>query len=398
MREHVALPDTRSMIEEKTGRTGPSAKLRLWIRTLKGRVRLLFAVAIGLPLLLSGGTAAANVCERIRADIANLPRVVVDTTSARKYAGAIARQNIQLRKAKSDQRRLGCSSGSIIVVGGANAAACGTLETVIGKMERNLQILDRKRREFAGGTSSQGKRSRLLAALETNGCNADDARIVPVAVTETLRTPDETRTLPLGTTPEGNEQLRLRSLGGGSGHGNLRTVCVRTCDGGFFPISSGATPLDFRRDQKVCDMMCPQTQTELFYQSMTSGQETDQMTSTVTGRPYFELQNAFSYRTRDLSKQGACGCNLSAYYQEMIKREKAMKGDATQTAKTGETTEDSSAITTIRALPKREFTPAKVEDRNYDPANSKVRTVGPVFLPANESAIDLGRPADAGVN
>lgn len=399
MRERVAIPDIRPMIIGRhNGRSRRSIRTSLWTRILKLRVRLLFAVAIGLPLLLSGGTAAANMCERIQAELANLPKVVVDTASARKYAGAIARQNIQLRKAKSDQRRLGCSSGSIIVVGGANADACDTLEAVVGKMERNLQILDGKRREFTGGTSSQGQRNRLLAALETNGCNDGEARIMPVAATETLRTPDETHTLPLGTTPEGNEQLQLRSLGGGSGHGNLRTVCVRTCDGGFFPISSGATPLDFRRDQKVCEMMCPQTQTELFYQSMTSGQETDQMTSTVTGRPYFELQNAFSYRTRDLSKQGACGCNLSAYYQEMIKREKAMKGEATQTATTGETNEDRGSITTIRTLPKKEFTPAKVEDRNYDPANSKVRTVGPVFLPANESAIDLGRPADAGVN
>lgn len=370
-------------------------------RNLKGRVRLLFAIVTGLPLLLSGGTAAANVCERLQAELTNLPKIVVDTSSARKYAGAIARQNIQLRKAKSDQRRLGCSSGSIIVVGGVNADACTTLSTVIGKMERNLGILDKKRREFAGGVSSSGTRNRLLASLEANGCN--DAKVVPVAATETLRTLDDTRTLPLGTTPDGSERLELRSLGGGSGHGNLRTVCVRTCDGGFFPISSGASPMDFRRDQKVCAMMCPQTETELFYQSMSGGQETEQMTSTVTGRGYVELPNAFSYRTRDLSKPGACGCNLSAYYQEMIKREKAMKGNASETASTGDTNEqDNGSVTTIRTLPKKDETavktPAKVEDRDYDPAKSKVRTVGPVFLPENSSAIDLGRPADADVN
>jgi hypothetical protein len=364
---------------------------------LKRRASLLFAVATGLPLFFFGGTAAANVCERIQAELANLPRVLVDTSSARKYAGAIARQNIQLRKAKGDQRRLGCSGGSIIVVGGPNAEACDTLSTVIGKMERNLQILDRKRREFAGGTSTDGKRKRLLASFETNGCN-DEAKVMPVAATETLRTPDDTRSLPLGTMPDGSGRLELRSLGGSNGHGNLRTVCVRTCDGGFFPISSGATPLDFRRDQQVCTMMCPQTETELFYQSMTNGQETDQMTSTVTGRPYYELQNAFAYRTRDLSKPGACGCNLSAYYQEMIKREKALKGDPGQAANDG----DAGSITRIDTLPKKVETavktPVKIGERDYDPATSKVRTVGPVFLPANQSAIDLGRPTDAGVN
>ena len=42
--------------------------------------------------------------------------------------------------------------------------------------------------------------------------------------------------------------------------------------------------------------------------------------------------------------------------------------------------------------------PVRIQERDYDPIKNKVRTVGPVFLPANESAIDLGRPADAGVN
>ena len=331
------------------------------------------------------------MCERLQRDLSNLPRILVDTAGARKYASAIERQKIQLRKAKSDQRRLGCSSGSIIVIGGANAKACGTLASVIGRMERNLQVLDRKRREFAGGAPSGGQRKRLLAALDANGCN-DRAAIVPVAAARISRTPtEETRTLPLGATPEGGGRLELRSLGGSSGHGNLRTVCVRTCDGGFFPISSGATPLDFRRDQKVCAMMCPETETQLFYQSMTNGQETGQMTSTVTGRAYQDLPNAFAYRSRDLSKPGSCGCNLSAYYQEMIKREKAAKGG-----------EPESAVTTIETRPKKEETtvktPARIEERVYDPAKSKVRTVGPAFLPENESAIDLGRPADAGVN
>ncbi|MCJ8148831.1 DUF2865 domain-containing protein [Shinella sedimenti] len=362
---------------------------------MKRRSRFLFAVATGLSLLSSGGTAAADVCQRLKAELASLPKVVVDTSNARKYASAIARQNIQLRQAKSDQRRLRCSSGSIIVIGGANADACATLATVIGKMEQNLQILDSKRRELSGGGASKARRNRLISSLETEGCN--DAKVTPVAATERLRTLDETRTLPLGTAPEGSDRLQLRSLGGNAGHGNLRTVCVRTCDGGFFPISSNASPMDFRRDQQVCAMMCPQTETELYYHAMGRGQETEQMTSTVSGRTYVELQNAFAYRTRDLSKPGACGCNLSAYYQEMIKREKAARGEmTTETAPDG----GSGSVTTIQTQPRKDEAKvsAKAEERDYDPSKHKVRTVGPAFLPENESAIDLGRPAGADVN
>lgn len=380
---------------------------------MRPRARLFIAVLAGLPFLSAGSAAAASgTCERLRAELANLPRIVADTASARKYAGAIASQNIQLRKARSDMNRFGCGSRSVTVIGGRNAEACGTLAAVIGKMERNLKILDQKRRQYAAGVSTNGARNRLLAALGANGCNGEDpAQVMPAAATETLRTlGDEERSgLFQGVLPEGGERLGLLSPGRG-GHGNLRTVCVRTCDGGFFPISSGATPLDFRRDQKVCAMMCPQTETELFYHSLTGGQETGDMTSTVTGRPYSTLPNAFAYRTRDLSKPGTCGCDLSAYYQEMIRREKALAATDEATARTdGGKDRDraaSGSITDIRTLPRdtlplEEAVTAKAPvraERVYDPASSKVRVVGPLFLPADESAIDLGRPADAGVN
>ena len=359
---------------------------------------------IGLPLLLAGGTAvAAGTCERLQAELANLPRIVADTASARKYASAIAHQNIQLRKARSDLARFGCGSRSVTVIGGNNVEACQTLTTVIGKMEQNLRILDRKRRDFSAGTSTSGSRARLLAALDANGCN-DAARVMPAAASETLRTvrEDERSRALFGMMPEGGERLGLR-LPGTTGQGSLRTVCVRTCDGGFFPISSGATPLDFRRDQKVCAMMCPQTETELFYHTLTGAQDTGDMTSTVTGRPYSTLKNAFAYRTRDLSKPGACGCDLSAYYQEMIRREKALKGESQTAAHGGTAHRDTGSITDIRttlpiAKTVAEKPAPRIAERDYDPASSKVRVVGPVFLPAGESAIDLGRPADAGLN
>jgi hypothetical protein len=83
----------------------------------------------------------------------------------------------------------------------------------------------------------------------------------------------------------------------------------------------------------------------------------------------------------------------------MIKRQKAMKGETAST--TEETLPETGSITTITTRQTKQETaktPAKIEDRVYDPARHKVRTVGPAFLPENESAIDLGRPADAGVN
>src|SRR5690606_35851740 len=142
-----------------------------------------------------------------------------------------ARQNIQLRKAKDDMRRYGCTNGSIIVFGGRNAEACDTLASVTDRMQRNLQVLDSKRRELTSNVSTNGRRAQLLAALDAGGCN-ETAAIMPTTATETLRTlaDDEDTSRAFGILPEGNQRFGLRALGAASGRGNLRTVCVRTCD------------------------------------------------------------------------------------------------------------------------------------------------------------------------
>ncbi len=377
---------------------------------LKPSFRLLFALATGLLLLPQGGTAqAVGVCERLQSRLASLPRVAADTPNVlrnnseitRRYGGAITRQNMELRKANGDLRRLGCSSGSITIVGGPNAAACGELASAIDRMERNLQILNKKRREFSSAGGNAGARRRILAALERNGCNEGNAAVLPAATSGTTDVIEDMRPsgIPLDIEAGGTSITRLGPpTGTASSPGGLRTVCVRTCDGGFFPISSGATPLDFRRDQKVCAMMCPQVETELFYHPLFE-EDTGRMVSAVTGRPYSMLPQAFAYRARDRSSSGTCGCDLSAYYREMIKREKAL-GEKQEpgASEDGIGSGGGGSVTTIRTMPeeKHEPPPRKIEERAYDPANSNVRSVGPAFLP--ESATDLQRPAASGAN
>ncbi len=79
--------------------------------------------------------------------------------------------------------------------------------------------------------------------------------------------------------------------------GNLRTLCVRTCDGYFFPISDHASPQDFARDQQSCEQRCPGAKVELYYH-LFPGQEPREMVSATDGTPYTDLANAFRY-TRD---------------------------------------------------------------------------------------------------
>lgn len=387
-----------------------------------GLRRLALLVFVSAAFQVTTHASASQRCEELQSRLASLPRTVVSGAEARSYSSAISRQNIELRKARTDLRRLGCGGGSITTYGNANAGECDAIATTVDQMERNLQILVKKRDEIAIAGGDQGARGELLDELSSSGC--EEAAAVDVSATADLSPadtalgsprPDSGQQQPnLPTTfsnraadwsPDweqdqgedwGSDRWGSERWGGNSGAPvpgePMRTVCVRTCDGGFFPISSAASPMDFRRDQRACAMMCPQTETELYYQPLQS-LDSGEMISTVTGEPYSTLPTAYAYQTRDLSKDKSCGCDLAAYYRK-VTGAGAQKDTGTGA---GATRTDEGSITTIRIHPVDSVSaPGTVaKERPYDPEKDRVRTVGPVFLPNDQPALDLRNPASA---
>jgi hypothetical protein len=76
--------------------------------------------------------------------------------------------------------------------------------------------------------------------------------------------------------------------------GTLRTLCVRKCDGYYFPINSAATRKRLVVDQRVCESMYPPGQASLYTQRY-SGQAEGDMTS-LQGEVYAKQPFAFLYR------------------------------------------------------------------------------------------------------
>lgn len=363
------------------------------------RRRILQILIIPLFLAQPFGAQAAAVCEKLRERLASTTEVIGTTAAVRKYANAIAQQNLEIRKTRSDLRRMGCGGGgSIVAIGEDSDRECDAIEETLQRMEENKRILMGKRTELQrGGGLGSDARHRLLAALDANGC--DDAP--PAADTAIQSTSIEeirpARTVAHGSFVSAAPQTpylnsRDEPFADNLPAGGLRTVCVRTCDGAFFPISSGASPQMFRRDANLCAMMCAGTQTELFYHSILT-QESSEMVSAVTGEPYTALPTAFSYRNRPAGQKSACGCDLAAFHQEMLRREKALKFEAPQ---------QYSSITDLRGNVEPQATvmddaakpvPSRVPaDRPYDPATAKVRRVGPQFLADDSNRIDLRNP------
>jgi hypothetical protein len=81
--------------------------------------------------------------------------------------------------------------------------------------------------------------------------------------------------------------------GAGSGY---RTVCVRTCDGYFFPISFSTSQDRFRDDEATCQRMCPASEVML-YSHRNPGEDMRQAVSANGGKLYTEMPNAFKYKT-----------------------------------------------------------------------------------------------------
>lgn len=349
------------------------------------------AAALLLGFGMGGGVHASQICDALGFELATLSDRSEPTEQARKFARAIVDQKRSLRQLVRTMRETGCSAGSIAVISGPDGE-CPNLEAKRERMERNLEILETKRVSLLSQQPSGLKRQRLVAALEANRCNAE-----PLLVS----TPGEDGSDPLVRDGlDGFETIRVPSaepdydgsqfvdLGGADASGTLRTMCVRTCDGAYFPVSSHASTLSFRRDAQVCSMMCPGTETELYYHSIY--QESADMRSTQTGRPYDEMRNAFRFRTEKPGSKAECGCNFALYYKEMMRRQAYVKDPES----VGE--RQSSIVwlkPELRGGLQKPLADARTEkapaERDYEP-DRNVRVIGPQFLP--DKRIDFTRP------
>ena len=76
--------------------------------------------------------------------------------------------------------------------------------------------------------------------------------------------------------------------------GRFRTVCVRLCDGFFFPISFSARRSQFSVDARLCQARCATNGRLFIYRN--PGQRIRHAVD-LRGNRYADLENAFRYQT-----------------------------------------------------------------------------------------------------
>jgi hypothetical protein len=242
-----------------------------------------------------GGMAVNPVCPRLEAQLATIDRGGGDPAKEeqiRRYQDAASRQQGELDRVTSQAKRLGCDSSGFFSLFSGQSAQCGPVNNKIQRMRANLdQIvtsLERLRGGGFGGAERENQRRSVLMALAQNNCGPQYANAARGgSFLENL----------FG----GNSNVPGGDFGPQSG--TFRTVCVRTCDGAYFPVSFATVPARFPDDEMTCKALCPAAEASLFaYRN--PGEDMNQAVS-IDGQPYTALPNAFKYRTEF---DPSCGC------------------------------------------------------------------------------------------
>jgi hypothetical protein len=340
----------------------------------------------------SQGAAVNPMCPRLEAQLATIDRGgsgdPARDDQIRRYQDAATKQQSELDRVTSQAKRMGCDSSGFFSLFSGQSAQCGPVNNQIQQMRANLdQITTSLERMHSGGSlggpDRDNQRRSVLTALAQNNCGPQYANAAP---------------------GPGNFLNNLFGNNAGAPgsdvgpqSGTYRTVCVRSCDGAYFPISFATSPAKFPDDEKTCKALCPAAEATLFaYRN--PGEDMSQAVS-INGQPYSSSPNAFKFRTEF---NPSCACKAAgqtwsdalksiddkaAAEQQgdiIVTEEGAKKMSRAPAAKaTPVATKKGAAAATAPAAPAPDAAaPAAADATGTAAANKPIRSVGPTFIPA----------------
>ena len=341
------------------------------------------------PAAPPAGAAVNPVCGRLEAQLAAIDRGAgADPARAeqtRRIEETLNKQQADLDRTQSQWQRLGCQSPSLFSIFANQSPQCGPLNNQISQMragiDRTMAELQRSRH----GADDEMQRQGVLGALAQNNCGPQyRAAVAPQkGFFETLF-----GALSPGAPPPGAADYPQAGNG-------YRTLCVRTCDGYYFPISFSTSPMRFPEDEQTCQKLCPATEAVL-YSHRNPGEDVAQAVAS-NGRVYRDLPNAFRYR-REFN--ASCSCKQPGQtWAEALGQTKdstVERGDIVVTE------ERAKALSQPRTESPNRTTAPRTEARKpagnmpvaappdapdpvspaAQPGKRAVRTVGPTFIPA----------------
>ena len=341
------------------------------------------------------GAQGNPICIRLEGQLATIDRGAGTGDPAkdeqiRRYQEAQAKQQAEFDRVTLQAKRMGCESSGFFSLFNGRSAQCGPVNNQIQQMRANLdQIttsLERLRSGGIGGADRENQRRSVLTALAQNNCGPQYAAAA--------RGPGNFIDSLFGN----NQTLPPPSADLGAPSGTFRTVCVRSCDGAYFPISFATVPGRFPDDEKTCKALCPAAEASL-YTYRNPGEDMSSAVS-INGQPYSSSPNAFRYRQEF---NPSCACKAAGQtWSEALKsvddkaaaeqqgdiivtEESAKKMARPPAAKGAPTAAKKGAAGTTAGTPAPPApdapAPAPAADSTGAAGDKPIRSVGPTFIP-----------------
>jgi hypothetical protein len=254
--------------------------------------------ALGAVVAILAALAAADVAEPQSADCARLRQAIADASRSdqgAQYQAAADRQRDELDRTVAYARSIGCENRQFLFFGSAPPAQCGQINGQISRMRANLDDL----RSRAGGGA--GGRGELIARYNAQCVNAPAQ---PTNFLEALfgsgrSRPGEVETVPLN--PDITQEKSLDANPDEARAGS-KAVCVRSCDGSFFPVSYSASAGRLSGLEDMCRALCPNADVSL-YTYPASG--VIEQAVSISGARYMDSATALKYRQ---NFDASCSC------------------------------------------------------------------------------------------
>jgi len=313
---------------------------------------------LAVTALLAAGQAAfaqSAECQRFRAELANLER-----SGGGAPTGQMQAQRAEINRLVRYYNSIGCERGPLGFLTGPAPAECPAIAGQIRQLEASYARLAQ---QALSPADIDARRRQLQAAVQQT-CSTEQQ---PRGFFESLFGPPRGQQQDIA--PEGQPIIAEEgqpALGGG------RLICVKSCDGSFFPLTS--PPGGRQSADEMCQALCPGTETTAY--AYPGGDDGLTRAVSLSGnKPYTSLANAFKFR-KTFDESCACKKPNESWAVVLRKAESMLeqrKGDVIVTAEKAEEMSRPKAVQARKAADKKvdEEEKAQAESAAAAPTASK---------------------------
>lgn len=280
-------------------------------------LRRALVVVAALASWAAPARAESAYCDDLRAEIAR-----TGGGDSGRYRAAAAKQQVELGRTAAYARSIGCERQQFLFFGEAPPPQCGQINARVAQMQANLAALRQR-------SGDNGRKLALIARYDAQCRERDRVASSVAPPLEASRgffeqmfglappreagappdAPPLNRSPSIRDQPEGplNEPVDPLNQTEGSEQddnhiGGTLAICVRQCDGGFFPVSYSARRANLDELATLCKALCPNAEVALYTKSPWG--ELDSAVS-ISGESYGDHPNALKFQKAFVP---ACGC------------------------------------------------------------------------------------------